>query len=151
MVCRERARDGHGPRQRWLSRGSSPRFWCTPGHVAVEVNDPGGGADAYASWSGWPLSPGITWMVRSSGPRPASQCLIRGYGQVETLSKAVRVDPEQLSRGVQDRAARGAGQQRSGVLQAAGYPAAARAAESPLDAGDEPERHPQPAPARVGQ
>jgi hypothetical protein len=37
------------------------------------------------------------------------------------------------------------------VLEAAGDAPAAGAAEGPLDAGDEPERHPQPAPARVGQ
>ena len=82
---------------------------------------------------------------------PAAQRLVGGYGQVEALAEAVRVDPEQLSLRVEDRAARGAGQQRGGVLQAAGDAQAARAAEGPVDAGDGPERHPQPAPARVGQ
>ncbi len=82
---------------------------------------------------------------------PASQRLVGGNGQVEALTQAVRVDPEQLSRGVQDRAARGARQQRSRVLEAAGDAHAARAAEGTVDARDEPERHPQPAAARVGQ
>ena len=82
---------------------------------------------------------------------PAAERLVSGYGQVEALTEAVGVDPEQLPAGVQERAARGAGQQRSGVLNAAGYAAAARAAEGPLDAGDEAERHAQPTPARVRQ
>ena len=82
---------------------------------------------------------------------PAPQRLVGGYGQVEALTEAVRVDPEQLPTGVEDRPARRAGQQRSGVLEAAGDPSAAGAAEGPLDAGDEPERDPQPASARVGQ
>src|SRR6185312_11857207 len=82
---------------------------------------------------------------------PAAQRLVGGYGQVEALAEAVRVDPEQLPLRVEDRTARGAGQQWGGVLQAAGDAQAARAAEAPVVAGDGPERHPQSAPARVGQ
>src|SRR6266851_12846 len=81
----------------------------------------------------------------------AAERLVGRYGQIEALAEAVGVDSEQLSAGVQDRAARGSGQERSGVLDAAGNAAATRAAEGPLDAGDEPVRHAQPTPARVGQ
>jgi hypothetical protein len=93
---------------------------------------------------------------RTDSPRrqpldPAAQRLVGRYGQVETVAQAVRVDPEQLAPGIEDRAARGAGQQRGGVLEAAGDAQAARAAEALVDPRDGPERHPQPAPARVGQ
>src|SRR5580704_5146765 len=81
----------------------------------------------------------------------ASQGLVGGDGKVEAFTEAVCVDPEQLPVGVQDRATGGAGQQWGGVLEAAGDAPAAGTAEGPLDAGDEPERHTQPAPARVGQ
>ena len=79
------------------------------------------------------------------------QRLVGGYGQVKALAEAVRVDAEQPPLGIEDRAAGGAGQQSSGVLEAAGDAAAARAPERPVHAGDEPERHAQPAPAGVGQ
>src|SRR5580693_1713656 len=82
---------------------------------------------------------------------PAAQRLVGGYGQVEALAEAVRVDPEQLSARIQDRAARRAWQQRGSVLEAAGDAEAARATEGPVDAGHGPERYPQAAPARVSQ
>src|SRR5258706_26612 len=84
-----------------------------------------GAGDAYAFWSG---SVKVTWRVRSPVPR-------------KTLSS--RVPP---------RAAASASNRSSGVR--AGWPAAATIRspeESPLDAGDEPERPSQPAPAWVGQ
>ena len=69
------------------------------------------------------------------------QRLVGGYGQVKALAQAVRVEAEQPPLGVEDRAAGRAGQQRRGVLEAAGDAAAARAPERPVHTGDKPERH----------
>jgi hypothetical protein len=76
--------------------------------------------------------------------RPAAQRLVGGYGQVETLAKAVRVDPEQLSGRIEDGTAEEPGS--SGrVLQAAGD-AQAAGAEGPVDTETDPNvtRSPRP-------
>ncbi len=66
--------------------------------------------------------------------------LERGVGrqrEIEALADAVGVEPDELARGVDDRPARRAGRERRRVLDRAGDPPAARAAERALDAGDE--------------
>src|ERR1700757_4258740 len=84
----------------------------------------------------------------SASARPRSDSS-GGIAWEKALAESAGVDREELPRGAENRAARGAGQQRGGVLEAASDAPAAGAAEGPLDAGDEPERRPQPASARV--
>src|SRR5262249_12316253 len=96
-----------------------------------------------------------SWWCRRLAPGkragPLTQRLVGGDGQVETLAKAIGGEPRESPAGGQDRAAGRTGQQRGGVLQAAGDAAATRAAENPVDPRDEAERHPQSPPAGIGQ
>src|SRR5580704_3062038 len=137
---------------------ASTRGWAVFGYIAdeqaLDVGEADGASQPPGHMAGSDRDTKLWRLYRFSAAErvdPAAQCLVGGYGQVEAFAEAVRIDPEQLPGRIKNRAARGAGQQRSGVLEAAGDAQATRAAEGPVDAGDEAERHPQSAPARVSQ
>ena len=81
---------------------------------ALDVGEADGAPQPPGHMAGSDRDAKLWWRDRfPAGERvdSAAQRLAGGYGQVETFTKAVRVDPEQLSGRVKDRPARGAGQQ----------------------------------------
>src|SRR5205085_10637420 len=76
------------------------------------------------------------------------QLCVGGEREIEAITEAVRVDPDDRTIGGDDRASRRTARKRCGVLEAALDPATSRSAKGPLRAADHPERHPLAAGAR---
>ena len=89
---------------------------------------------------------------RGRAPRRArASAASAGIARIRPPSTRTRVDAEQPTVGVEQRAARAAARQRRGVLDRAGDPPAARAAEAAGGRGDEARRDAQAATAGVAE